>query len=449
MVDLIIRGGTIITMDADRRIIEDGALCIDGSRIIAVGQASSIEGRYGARDKMDARDKVIIPGLINTHVHLFQTFLRGVGQDLPAIEWLHTAIDPVVGRLTAEDSYLSAFLGCVEGIKSGTTCMVEYNYANPHPDIPDAVIHAFRDAGIRGILARGILDTGDLHPDVIHDTDSELAECERLIGRWNGADDGMIAVWIAPYTIMSASAEAFHGARILADKWGIRLTVHAATPSTIEASIAQYGMGDLRWEDSIGFLGPDVLLVHCCGELTADDLDIIQRRGAQVSHNPASNCYLGEGIAPIRDMLQRGIPVGLATDGPSSNNNLDMVATIKLAGLLQKVKYLDPSAVSAYQLLEMATIGGAAAVGMASEIGSLEVNKRADLVMLDLWQPNCVAIHDPIAALAYSATQESVDTVLVNGRILMRGRRLLGINEADVLRRSQRAAQDLLGRAGL
>jgi 5-methylthioadenosine/S-adenosylhomocysteine deaminase len=176
LVDLTIKGGTVITMDPDRRIIQDGAVCIQGSRIAAVGESHDLLTRFTASEEVDAHGKVVIPGLINTHTHLFQTFVRGVGQDLPAIEWLHQAIDPVVGRLSLEDAYLSSLLGCLEAIKSGTTCILEYNYANPLPGISDEVIRAFQEIGIRGIFARGILDTGDLHPDIIQDTDSELAE---------------------------------------------------------------------------------------------------------------------------------------------------------------------------------------------------------------------------------------------------------------------------------
>jgi 5-methylthioadenosine/S-adenosylhomocysteine deaminase len=448
-VDLIIRGGTVITMDPERRIIRDGAVCIQGSRIAAVGDSHDLLTRFTASERIDAVGKIVIPGLINTHTHLFQTFVRGIGQDLPAIEWLHQAIDPIVGRLSLEDAYLSTLLGCLEAVKSGTTCILEYNYANPLPGIADETIRAFQEIGIRGILARGILDTGDLHSDIIQDTDAELAECERLITRWDGTYEGMVSIWIAPYTIMSATADAFKGARSLADRHHVWLTVHAATPSTIEAAVAQYGMGDLRWEEKIGFLGPDVLLVHCCGDLTEGDLDLIATLGAKVSHNPVSNCYLGEGIAPISEMVQRGIPVGLGTDGPSSNNNMDMLATIKIASLLQKVKHLNPSALSADKVLEMATIEGARTVGMETEIGSIETGKRADLVVVDLWHPNCIAVHDPIASLVYSATQESIDTVVINGRVVVQNRGLQTVDEEEILRRSQKVAQRLIARAGI
>jgi 5-methylthioadenosine/S-adenosylhomocysteine deaminase len=447
--DLIIDGGTIITMDPARKILEHSSIVVQDQRIIAVDDRDSIHMVYYADKVINAGDRVIIPGLINTHTHLFQTFLRGIGQDLPAIEWLHQAIDPVVNHLTPEDSHLSALLGCVEGIKSGTTCLVEYNYANPHKECSDATIRAFSDAGLRGIFARGILDMGDLHPEIIQKTETEYAECERLIQKYHQKNGDMLLVWIAPYTIMSASPLAFRLSRELADQYHTGLSVHSSTPNTIEASIKQYGKGDVKWEDEIGFLGPDVLLVHCCGILSEEDLKIMLKNNVKISHNPISNCYLGEGIAQVRDMVAYGIKVSLASDGPCSNNRQDMFEVMKVASLLQKVKYLDPTCMTANKVLEMATIEGAECLGLDTKIGSIEPGKLADIAILDLCKPNVVYCQDPVSAIVYSATAESVETVIINGKIVMEARRLLMMDEKEILHRSQKASEDLLVRAGV
>lgn len=446
-IDLTINNACILTMDASRKIIRRGTVAIDHSLIIDVDETNALQEKYHAKQVIDANGMVLIPGLINTHTHIFQTFLRGFGQDLPAIEWLHTAIDPSVPFLGAEESYYSAIIGCLEAVKCGTTTLLEYNYANPVANVGDQVIAAFRDVGLRGIFARGILDTGDLHPAIIQNLDAEVSDCERLIQEYNNED--MMSVWIAPYTIMSASKNAFLKARELADKYHTRLTVHAATPSTIDGSINLYGMGDLAWEESIGFLGPDVLAVHCCAPLTDQELDILKKYDVKISHNPVSNCYLGEGIAQIKDMLDRDLCVSLATDGPGSNNNMDMMATLKYTALLQKVKYCDPTTITGFKVLEMATIDGAKAIGKEKEIGSVEVGKKADLVLLNLDLINTSFSQDPVASIVYSATQENVDTVFIDGKMVMNNRNILSVDESYFKNQAKMVAQNFIIQSGL
>ncbi len=259
----------------------------------------------------------------------------------------------------------------------------------------------------------------------------------------------MLKVWIAPYTIISTSPQAFKMSRELANRYNTGLTVHSSTPSTIESSINQYGKGDIQWEDEIGFLGPDVLLVHCCGDLSENDLKIMQRNQVKISHNPVSNCYLGEGIAMVNEMTSYGLNISLASDGPCSNNRQDMFEVMKMTSMLQKVKYLDPTTMTANKVLEMATIEGAKCIDLDTKIGSIEVDKLADIIILDCNKPNIIAFHDPISAIIYSATSESVETVIINGKIIMQGRQLLYLDETDILSKSQTASQNLLIRSGL
>lgn len=448
MADLKIVNGTIITMDADKRVIERGSIEVTGNRIESILPNSKFINDNAAKKTIDASGKLIFPGLINTHTHTFQALIRGIGQDLPVWDWFQNVIDKVVEQLTPRDCYLAGKISAIEAIKSGTTCLLDYNYPHPFPFMSDEVITAFGEVGIRGILARGVLDTGDVHKSIVHDTEFELADCERLLQTYHRANDGMIQVWLAPYTIFSTKQETFIELKKLADKYKTGVTIHAATPSTIEASMNLYGLGDLAFENSIGFLDSNLLAVHCTN-LNEDDMELLKKWNVKISHNPASNGYLGEGISPVRNLLQNGIIVGLATDGPASNNNQDLLSILKLTALLQKIDSLDPTAISANQVLEMATIGGAKCLGIDNEIGSIEIGKKADLIIVDPWKANSIALHDPIANLVYSCTQENIHTVIIDGKLVMENRHMVLVDETSTLLETQEAADHLLDRAGI
>lgn len=449
MLQTLIKAGTIVTMNPERRIINEGFISIKGKLISAIGDNPSSVDESNFDKVIDARDKIVFPGLINTHTHIFQSLLRGIGQDMPVWEWFSSTLDHTVGYLTDQDCYISAKLGAIEAIKSGTTCILDYNYPHPTPRLTDEAIKAFREVAIRGILARGIIDMGDVHASIVHDTESEIEDCKRLLEEYHGLDDGMIWIWLAPYTIFSTSVEAFMKAKELADSYKTGLTMHAATPSTLEAAQKLYGMTDLEHEERIGFLGPNVLAVHCTTDITDRHLRMMSERGVKVSHNPASNAYLGEGIAPISKMVANGIQVCLGTDGPASNNNHDMIGILKLTALLQKVANLDPTAITAEKVLEFATIEAADCLGLSSQIGSIETGKRADIMIIDPWKPNTIALHDPVASLVYSCTQENVDTVLIDGKVVMQNREILTVDEHSVLVSAQESAERLLHYSGI
>jgi 5-methylthioadenosine/S-adenosylhomocysteine deaminase len=448
MVDLVIYNGKIITMDPDRRIIERGSVHINGTLIEKVCDSETDNNLHNARHTINAEGKLIFPGLINTHTHTFQALIRGLGQDLPVWDWFENIIDKVVGQLTPRDCYLAAKISAIEAIKSGTTCLLDYNYTHPLPLLSDEAIEAFRSVGIRGILARGVLDTGKIHSSIVHDTKFELDDCLRLLETYHGLDDGMIFIWLAPYTIFSTKRDTFIKLKAMADKYKTGVTMHAATPSTIEASFDIYQTGDLVFEDSIGFLSSNTLAVHCT-TLTDTDIRLLKKNNVKISHNPASNAYLGEGIAPVKRLLDSGITVGLATDGSASNNNQDLLAILKLTAQLQKLDALDPTAISSQKVLEMATIGGAKCLGLDHIIGSIEVGKKADIIIVDPWKPNSIALHDPIANLVYSCTQENVQTVIVNGKIVMEDRVMTTVDEYTTLRDTQDCSDQLLIRSGI
>jgi 5-methylthioadenosine/S-adenosylhomocysteine deaminase len=330
----------------------------------------------------------------------------------------------------------------------GATTVVDYNYPHPLPGMAEGTIEGMRSTGVRTVLARGILDAGTVHADIVHSTDQEMEACRKLATAFHGSEDDLVRVWFAPYTIFSASPQALIASIQLAHEFDSGVTIHATTPSTLEAAHDLYGSSDIAYEASIDFLTPRTMLVHCTHPDDAD-LDAIAESGASVSHNPVSNAYLGEGIAPIVEMRRREITVCLGSDGPASNNNQDMLEVMKVTGLLQKLTHEDPSVLMARDIVRMATMGGARALGWDQSIGSLEVGKDADFLILNPWLPNCVSFSDPYATLVFSATQENVSLVCVKGQVVMRNRVPMCLDMRDTLERAQEAARALASRVQL
>src|SRR5215831_15073849 len=451
-VDLLIDGATVVTVDDDRRVFEAGAVVVDGGRIVSVGPASELQATYAPRQRIDAAGRFVFPGLINTHTHLFQTLLKGLGDDRVLVDWFRQMTGPSAAALTEEDCYRAARAGCLEAIRSGTTCIKDFMYVHPRPGLSDAVIRAMDEIGIRGIFARGYCDTGvaeGVPPPLVESLESILADCERVARRYDGSAGGRIRVRFAPCMIWSVTLESLRATRDLATRLGVGLTMHVAeTPFELDNSRRRFGVKDLELLEQIGFLGPDVLAIHCV-HLDERDLRILKARDVRVSHNPTSNMYLSSGVAPIPAMLLAGITVGLASDGPASNNTHNMIQTLKLAALLHKVATRDPTIITAERVLEMATIEGARALGLEREIGSLEAGKRADLIVVDLARsPYAVPLHHPVSALVYSAIGDEVETVVIDGQVVMEGRRLTTVDEELVLREAQAAADGLVERAG-
>ncbi len=451
-VDLLVTGGTVVTVDERRRIIDPGAIAIDQGTIVFVGSSQETEDQYLPRQRIDASGKFVFPGLINTHTHLFQTLLKGLGDDRRLVDWFCEMTGPSAAALTEEDCYVAAAAGCVEAIRSGTTCIKDFMYVHPVSGLSDAVIQAMVDVGIRGVFARGYCNAGveyGVPQALIEPTDKILADCERVASSYHGAANGRIQVRFAPCMIWSVTRESLRLVRELATRLGVGLTMHVAeTTFEIENSRQRFGLKDLELLAREGFLGPDVLAVHCV-HLDERDLRILKSHGVKVSHNPTSNMYLASGVAPITAMLASGITVGLATDGPASNNNHNMIQAMKFAALLHKVVKQDPTAITAERVLEMATIDGARALGLESVVGSLEVGKGADLIVVDLERsPYASPVHNAVSALVYAAIGNEVETVVVDGRVIMEAGRILTMDEDTVRRRAVRAAHELTERAG-
>lgn len=449
--DFLITGGTLVTMDRQRLVIENGAVAVKGNRIAAVGAAKELDGRFSEVKTIDATGKVVLPGLVNTHTHLFQGLLKGLGDDRVLVDWFRQVTGPSAARLLPEDCYQAARLGCLEAIRSGATTLVDFMYPHVGPGLSDPIIQAFQESGIRGIYARGYVDWGvddGVPPVIIEKADDALADCRRLFEAYHGSSGGRIQIWAAPCMIWTQTAEGLMATRRLADQCGMRITIHVAeTPFELENSRRRFGLKDLEYLARIGFLGSDVLAVHGV-YLDSRDIRILKHFDVKLSHNPVSNMYLSSGAAPVPAMLAAGITVGLATDGPASNNNQNMIQTLKFAALLHKAATKDPTVITAEKVLEMATIDGARALGLEEEIGSIEEGKKADLIVIDLNNPFAAPVHNPVSALVYAATGCEVETVLIDGRPVMERGMVLTMDEASVLGKAQAAADALAERAG-
>lgn len=433
MVDILIENGFIITMDPDRRIIKRGSLAIEGDRITAVGE--KVEGQGDV--VIDAKGKVVLPGLINAHTHLSMTLLRGLADDMPLMEWLETKIWPIEKNLRKGDCYYAALLGCLEMIKSGTTCFADQYF------FMEDVARAVEESGIRGVLSYGIIEMDDPQR-----RESELRTGEKFVREYHGKAGGRVLTMFGPHAAYTCSPECLLKTKELARKYGVGIHTHVAeSRDEVDRMVKKYGKRPVEHLDAIGFLGPEVLAAHCVW-LTGHEISIIRERGVKPVHNPVSNMKIACGIAPVPELLAAGIPVALGTDGAASNNSLDLLSEMKFAALLNKVGKLDPTVMPAPAVLEMATINGATALGLRDEIGSLEVGKKADVVLIDLKQPHFTPLHNVISHLVYNAVGSDVDTVIVDGKIIMQEREVLTLDEAKVLRDAQRTAEDLINRLG-
>lgn len=416
-------------MDPQRRIFERGSVAIADGKIVAVGKNINVK----ADTVIDAKGKVVLPGLVNAHTHLSMTLLRGVADDMEFDPWLKTKIWPIEKHLRAEDCYVGALLGCLEMIKSGTTCFADQYF------FMEDVARAVEKAGIRGVLSYGIIEQGDPKK-----RKSEIQVGEKLVKTCHGMADGRILTMFGPHAPYTCSPECLAQVKELAKKYKVGIHTHIAESKwEVEEIIKKYGKRPVEHLDAIGFLGPEVLAAHCV-QLAEQEIRILRDRGVKPVHNPVSNMKIACGVSPVPEMLAAGIPVALGTDGAASNNSLDMFNEMKFAALLNKVDKFDSTVMPVQSVLEMATVNGARALGLGENLGSLEVGKKADLTLVDLRKPHLTPLRNVISHLVYSATGGDVDTVIVDGKVIMQGRRVLTLEEDKVLEEAQKVADELL-----
>jgi 5-methylthioadenosine/S-adenosylhomocysteine deaminase len=446
---LILADACIVTMNSTREIHCRGSVLIEDDRIAAIGTKDDLVKRAPDAEFIDCAGGILIPGMVNTHTHLFQTLLKGPGDDMVLKKWFTCMTLPAAVELTVEDAHTAALHGCVESIRSGVTTLVDFMYVHPRPGLTQAVVDAYESTGMRGFVCRGFLTDGaqfGVPAALIETSRDALADARRLILA-NNRPGGRVQIGLAPCLIWAVDEQSLRETRALANEFGTLVTMHVSeTPFELERSAQAYGKTDTQLLNDIGFLKPDVLAVHCV-QCDSHDLDLLQQHDVKVSHNPCSNMYLASGLAAIPQMLQRGITVGLASDGAASSNNHSLFQAMKFAALIQKGFLRDATIITAQTVLEMATIGGARAVGLEDEIGSIEVGKKADLALVDTSSAFIAPIHDPVSALVYAALGHETSMVLIDGRIVMREGRVLTVDEAAIRRDAQKAAADLTARA--
>lgn len=417
-------------------IIDDisfkGSLLIEDDKIVEKSKELS---NKDADIVIDGEGKFLIPGLVNTHTHLSMTLMRGLADDLLLDTWLNDHIWPTEANLEGEHCYAGAKLACAEMIKSGTTtCSDMYFYM-------DQVAKAVAESGMRGNLCHGMLDMGDGDK-----RKAEFKETLRIVEKCHNTADGRIKVSLGPHAPYTCSTELLNWVRKKASKLGLRIHIHVSeTEFEVQTVINKYDGRPFEYLDRIGFLGEDVMAAHAVW-LSDNEIQLINERGVNISHNPASNMKLGSGISPVAKMMAEGVKLSLGTDGAASNNNLDMLEEMKTASLLQKVNTLDPTVLKSEEVFKMATIGGAEALGLETETGNLEVGKKADMALINMKAPHLTPYRHPISHLVYSANGADVDTVICNGEILMLERELLLMDEKEVLENAEEASRDLLSK---
>lgn len=429
MADIIIKNAYVLTMDPDAGDLKKGTVVIEEGKITEIGQ----ETKESAETIIDAKGSVVMPGLVNTHTHAAMTLFRGYADDLQLAEWLEEHIWPAEAQLRAEDVYKGSLLACLEMIKSGTTSFADMYF------FMDETAKAVEASGLRASLSHGLIELWNKEKGEI-----DLKEGKRFVKAWQGAADGRIKTMYGPHAPNTCSEEFLAKVREEASKDGAGIHIHVLeTKTELNDMKEKYGKCSVHLLEDIGFLGPDVLAAHCVW-LSDGDIEILRKRGVNVSHNVVSNMKLASGIAPVHKMLEKGINVSLGTDGCASNNNLDLFEEMKTAALLHKVNTCSPTALPARQVLEMGTINGAKALD--PETGVLKVGKKADLIIVDMKKPHLTPCFDVPSHLVYSAKGSDVRTTIVNGKILMDDYRVLALNEGKVIEEARKTAEELVAR---
>lgn len=432
--DILIKDITVLPMTAaegDRTRYFEASVGIRGDRIALVGSDADAVARFAAEcgdglRVIDGRGKLLMPGLINTHCHVAMTLMRGYADDIPLMDWLHGKIWPYEAQVGRDDVELGAELGIVEMLRGGVTSFVDMYWYE------EAVADAAERLGIRAVLAPCFVDQRmDAFERDLPAVLAKAAACDRL------------SVMIAPHAPYSCSPENMRRAADLSREYGLPVTIHLAETLDEQRQIEQrFGCSPVELVDSYGLLREGTVAAHCV-HLSDGDRRILRERGVAVAHNPQSNMKISSGISPVAKMLDEGIVVTIATDGPCSNNDLDMWEEMRSASLLQKVAAGDPCVVPAYRLLQMATVDAARAIGRGDSLGQIREGMLADAIILDMEKPHLYPRFDVVANLAYAAKASDVDTVIVAGRILVENGRVAGVDEMDLCRRVERRAKQI------
>jgi atrazine chlorohydrolase/5-methylthioadenosine/S-adenosylhomocysteine deaminase/melamine deaminase len=464
---IIIRHGTIVTIDSSRQTITDGAIAVVDNKIVDVGPDSELIEKWEARETIDATGMAVLPGFVNAHTHATHNLLRGgLSQDRNLYDWLLNVLYAGLNQYTGADARVAAKLYCIEAIRGGITTSVDNADWGMVDELAESTIEAYQEYGIRAIYARMFSDQipageDDLmealarrEPKVIHpptyveELDKALASMERLMKKYHGGSDGRIGVWPSPGIVHFVSADGLLKSLELARDYDAMVSTHLAE-SPDDAKI--YGISSTQYLAYIGYLDERLLAGHCVW-MDDRDLRLLKKFDVRVAHNCVSNLYLASGIAPIAKMINMGITTSIGTDDCNCNESVNMISDMKHVALLQKVANLDSGAITAEKVLEMATINGARALRMDKHIGSLEAGKKADIILIDLQYPHLTPCHQIPSTLVYQANGSEVDTTIVDGKILMREGKLTimsAVEEQSTFEKAQAASVRIADKAGM
>lgn len=434
MAKLLVKAGTVLTMDEADTVIEGGEIAVEDDKIVHVGPAGSFAGFKP--DRTIGGDKMLaMPGFVNCHTHASMTLLRGYADDLPLMEWLKDKIWPLEDKMTADDIFWGAMLCCLEMVKSGTTTFADmYMYM-------DRVAEAVEKTGMRAVLSRGLIGSAP-------HSEEALEQSREFIKAYNGYAAGRVTCMYGPHAPYTCPPDYIKKVMEYAAADGVGLHIHLAETRTEYEQIKdKYGQTPIQLMDSIDLFEMPVLAAHCV-HLDDTDIEILAAKKVGIAHNPQSNMKLASGVAPVQKLVAAGAVVGLGTDGAASNNNQDMLEEMRSATLLQKAVTGDATALPASTVLAMATREGARVLGLQQEVGVLQAGYKADLILIDMDKPHLYPLHNPLAHVAYAASAADVDTVVIDGKVVMEGRKFLPGDEEEICAKAAESARRLLQAAG-
>jgi 5-methylthioadenosine/S-adenosylhomocysteine deaminase len=443
MSELTITNALIVPMTQEKMSFYGYAQVKDGA-ITEVGPGAP--AAVNSAQLIDAAGCILLPGLINAHTHLYQVLLRAVWEDLPLMPWLKR-IYGAAQVLRPEHFYAGSLLGCIEAIRSGVTTVCEHNFLNPHPECAFETVRAIQDSGLRSIFARTVMDTGEIVPDCTREKpENAFARIETVLAQHQNEE--RLGFMTGPNTPpINTTPDLLKEIRQFADAAGIGISAHVAeSKSVVDCVQNKHGAkGVVEFLHRFGIPGKNSIFAHAV-HISKDEIALLRQTGTSVSHNPVSNMMLGDGVAPVVEMLRQGVNVALGTDGAASNHSQDLFDTMKAASLLQKIHHQDAGIIEPYAVLRMATAGGAAALGLSSVCGTIEVGKRADLILVDLETTHVQPINDVFSQIVHCAKASDVRTVIVDGEILMRNRQLKDHDDGKLLSDAKQANRDLMNR---
>jgi 5-methylthioadenosine/S-adenosylhomocysteine deaminase len=439
---LIIRGGTIVTMNPRGDILQDCSVVIEGNKIVDVGTRRDIDKKYLANETINAKGMVILPGLVNAHMHTVQSLFRGVADDVSLFEYLGNFILPLEESMNKEDVYISSLLGYAEMIKSGITTCADLQSVH----YVDEAMKAAQEIGIRAKIAKTLMDSGDFPEGLIESPEEAIKDSVRILHAWHGKENGRIQFALAPRFIHSCSIELMKEVRHLANKYALSIYTHAAENKTEAKEVKEkYKKTTIELLQEVGLTGSDVLLAHCIW-LSEKEFKILKETNSNVVHCPSCNMKLASGICNVNRLIKYGVTVALGSDGTPCNNTSDIFREARLAALLGKVSYLNPKVLPANIMLKMATLNGAKALKLDSEIGSIEKGKKADLILVNFKKLHLAPMYDVVSHLIYCCQGSDVDTVIIDGRVVMKNRRLKFVEEDSLRLKAQYHAENLFAR---